>query len=197
MFGVFLPTPCFRSCPFLAPALLDDWWSLEQGTATGGGHMKLEKILVALDGSTLAEAAMWTALDLAEKNASISLLRAAEAYPRPGADAVEAQVIAIREAEEYLAAVVRRLADRAFQRVETHVWYGPAAAAIVEAAAAHKVDMIVMSSHGRTGLGRLILGSVAESVLRGTTVPILIVRADTAPVDVPRGAEPARKAPHV
>jgi hypothetical protein len=38
---------------------------------------------------------------------------------------------------------------------------------------------------------------VAESVLRGTTVPILIVRADSAPVDVPRGAEPARRATHV
>ena len=57
--------------------------------------------------------------------------------------------------------------------------------------------MIVMSTHGRTGLGRLILGSVAESVLRGTTVPILIVRAGSAPVDVPRGAEPARGATHV
>ncbi len=160
--------------------------------------MKLDKILVPLDGSTLAEAAMWTALDLAEKNgASISLLRAAEAYALPGADTVEAQVMAIREAEEYLAAVVRRLEDRGFRRVESHVWYGPAAAAIVEAATVQKADMIVMSTHGRTGLGRLILGSVAESVLRGTTVPILIVRADSAPVDVPRGAEPAQRATHV
>jgi len=59
------------------------------------------------------------------------------------------------------------------------------------------VDMIVMSTHGRSGLGRLILGSVAESVLRGTTIPVLIIRADSAPVDVPRGAEPARRATHV
>jgi len=141
---------------------------------------------------------MWTALDLAKKNgASISLLRAAEAYALPGADTVEAQVMAVREAEEYLAAAVRRLEDRGFRRVETHVWYGPAAAAIVEAATVQKADMIVMSTHGRTGLGRMILGSVAESVLRGTTVPILIVRADSAPVDVPSGAEPAQRATHV
>ncbi len=160
--------------------------------------MKLDKILVALDGSTLAEAAMWTALDLAEKNsASISLLRAAEASALAGAGTVEAQVTAIREAEEYLAEVGRRLEDRGVRRVETHVWYGPAAAAIVEAATVQKADMIVMSTHGRTGLGRLILGSVAESVLRGTTVPILIVRADSAPVDVPSGAEPAQRATHV
>ena len=160
--------------------------------------MKLDKILVPLDGSMLAEAALWKALDLAEKNGTaISLLRAAEAYTLPGADTAEAQVTAVREAEEYPAAVTRRLADRGVTCVETHVWYGPAAAAIVEAAATQKADMIVMSTHGRTGLGRLILGSVAESVLRGTTVPILIVRPESAPVDIPRGAESARTTSHV
>jgi nucleotide-binding universal stress UspA family protein len=160
--------------------------------------MKLDRILVAVDGSVLAEAAVWNALDLAGKSgATLSLLRAAEAHALPGTDKVEAQVTAIREAEEYLAAVVRRLADRGFKRVEPHVWYGPAAAAIVEAATAQKADMIVMSTHGRSGLGRLILGSVTESVLRGTTIPILIVRADSAPLEVPRGAESARRATHV
>jgi nucleotide-binding universal stress UspA family protein len=151
--------------------------------------MKLDKILVPLDGSLLAETALSSALDLAGKDrATLSLLRAAEASTLPGADAVKAQITAIREAEEYLAAVVKRLADRGIGRVETHVWYGPAAAAIVEAAAAQKADLIVMSTHGRSGL---VLGSVTESVLRGTTVPLLIVRADHAPLDVPRGARRA------
>jgi nucleotide-binding universal stress UspA family protein len=77
------------------------------------------------------------------------------------------------------------------------VWYGPAAAAIVEAAATLKADLIVMSTHGRSGLGRLILGSVTESVLRGTTVPILIVRPESAPVNVPVGAGPAKETTHV
>jgi hypothetical protein len=45
-----------------------------------------------------------------------------------------------------------------------------------------------MTTHGRSGLGRLVLGSVAESVLRATTIPILIVRDDHAPLDVPHGA---------
>ena len=155
--------------------------------------MKLDRILVPLDGSILAETAMWTALDLAEKNgATISLLRAAVAHALPGSDTVEAQVIAVREAEEYLASAARRLKARGFERVETHVWYGQPAAAVVEAANVQKADMIVMSTHGRSGLGRLILGSVAESVLRGTTVPILIVRADNAPVVVPTGAASTR-----
>ena len=160
--------------------------------------MKLDKIMVPLDGSMLAEAALSTACDFAARDgATISLLRAAEAMSRPGADAVEAQVTAIREAEEYLAAVVRRLADKGITRVEPHVWYGPAAAAIVEAASAQKADLVVMCTHGRSGLGRLVLGSVAESVLRGTTTPILIVRADRAPLDAPRGDAQAAGAAHV
>ena len=154
--------------------------------------MKLEKILVPLDGSMLAEAALSAACGFAERDGStISLRRAAEAMTLPGGDNIDAQVTAIREAEEYLAAVIRRLADKGVRRVETHVWYGPPAAAIVEAAAVQKADLIVMSTHGRSGLGRLVLGSVAESVLRGTTVPILIVRAGHAPVDAPSGAADA------
>jgi nucleotide-binding universal stress UspA family protein len=160
--------------------------------------MKLDKILVPLDGSMLAEAALSAACGFAERDgAMISLLRAAEAMTLPGGDTVDAQVTAIREAEEYLALVVRRLEDKGVRRVETHVWYGPPAAAIVEAAAAQKADLIVMSTHGRSGLGRLVLGSVAESVLRGTTVPILIVRAGHAPVDAPRGASDAKGAARV
>lgn len=160
--------------------------------------MKVDKILVPLDGSMLAEAALPTACDFAARDgARISLVRAAEAMTLPGADVVEAQVTAVREAEEYLAAVVRRLEDRGIRRVETHVWYGPAAAAIVEAAAAQKADLIVICTHGRSGVGRLVLGSVAESVLRGTTTPILVVRADHAPLDVPRGAGQATEASRV
>jgi nucleotide-binding universal stress UspA family protein len=158
--------------------------------------MKANKILVPLDGSTLAEAALWKAAELVN-GGTLSLLRAAEAHSLPGADPVDAQVNAVREAEDYLAAVVRRLQDRGVKNAETHVWYGSPAAAIVEAADAQKADMIVMSTHGRSGLGRLILGSVAESVLRGTRVPILIVRADGAPVESRKGARPAKEAARV
>ena len=172
-----------------------------QGAVNDEGEeetVKLDKILVPLDGSMLAEAALTTACNFAARDgAAISLVRAAEVMALPGADIVEAQVTAVREAEEYLAAVVRRLEDRGIRRVETHVWYGPAAAAIVEAASAQKADLIVMGTHGRSGLGRLVLGSVAESVLRGATIPILVVRADRAPVDVPRGGGRATVASRV
>ena len=154
--------------------------------------MKLDKILVPLDGSVLAEAALWKAAEISN-GGTLSLLRAAEAHSLLGADQIDAQVAAVKEAEEYLATVARRLADRGMKSVETHVWYGPPAAAIVEAAQVHKVDLIVMSTHGRSGLGRLILGSVAESVLRGTRTPILVVRADSAPVEPQWGAAPAKE----
>jgi nucleotide-binding universal stress UspA family protein len=160
--------------------------------------MKLARILVPLDGSMLAETALAAACSLAAREgATINLVRAAEVTTLPGADTAEAQVMAIREAEEYLARVVGRLADKGIGPVETHVWYGPAAASIVEAAVAQKIDLIVMSTHGHSGLGRLVFGSVAESVLRGTTVPILIVRGENAPVEIPRGTTQAERTSHV
>jgi nucleotide-binding universal stress UspA family protein len=149
--------------------------------------MNVEKILVPLDGSALAEAALSTAIELLadRPTATLLLLRAAEAPKMPGSDPIAAQVRVVREAENYLSSVASRLTDLGIKGVKTSVWYGPAAPAIVEAARVGKVDMIVMSTHGRTGLGRLVLGSVAESVLRGTRTPILLVRDGAAPIDKP------------
>jgi nucleotide-binding universal stress UspA family protein len=156
--------------------------------------MKLGTILVPVDGSLLAETAVYRAVDLArESGATVHLLRAAEAHTFPGVDATEAQVAVVREAEEYLADVKARLAEAGFTMVETSVWYGPPAPAITEAARLHQVDLIAMTTHGRSGLGRLVLGSVAESVLRGTDAPILLFRAPGAPLATPAGtATPER-----
>jgi nucleotide-binding universal stress UspA family protein len=151
--------------------------------------MKPQKILVPLDGSALAEAALATAMELAgEAGSTLMLLRAAEAYTLLGADAIDAQIAVVREAEEYLAAVKSRLLEAGAKDVKTSVWYGSPAYAIAEAARLQKADLIVMSTHGRSGFGRLMLGSVAESVLRGTSVPILLLRAPGAPVVAPGGA---------
>lgn len=155
--------------------------------------MTPERILVPLDGSLLAEGAIQTAAGLArESGAALVLLRAAEAHTLPGADPTDAQVAVVREAEEYLTAVAARLGEEGVKGVETSVWYGPPATAIIEAARLQKGDLIVMTTHGRSGLGRLILGSVAESVLRGTTTPILLLRAPGAPLEAPKGAGQAR-----
>jgi nucleotide-binding universal stress UspA family protein len=156
--------------------------------------MKFGTILVPLDGSALAEAALPKAVELAEvSGAHILLLRAAQAQTLPGVDPTEAQVRVVSEAEAYLAEIQKRLARQGHVKVETAVWYGPAAYAIVEAARVRKADEIVMTTHGRSGLGRLLLGSVAESVLRGTTTPILLLRAEGAPVQPPSSQPNARE----
>jgi nucleotide-binding universal stress UspA family protein len=156
--------------------------------------MKLATILVPVDGSALAEAALPKAMELAEASgARVLLLRAAQASSLPGVDPTEAQVKVVEEAEAYLARLKERLTTPGV-KVETSVWYGPAACAIVEAAGIHKVDEIVMTTHGRSGLGRLLLGSVAESVLRSTTTPILLIRAEGAPLQTASSSTSAREA---
>jgi nucleotide-binding universal stress UspA family protein len=155
--------------------------------------MKPSKILIPLDGSPLAEAAIKTAIDLAaDAHVTFVLIRAAEAHTLLGADPTNAQVQVVREAEQYLDSTRESLEKRGVTNVATGVWYGPPAAAIIEAARLNEADLIVMSSHGRSGLGRLILGSVAEAVLRGTIVPVCIVRTPGAPLDVPKNMAEAK-----
>ena len=156
--------------------------------------MKTERVLVPLDGSALAEVAIDAALDLGRGRPSrLILVRAAEAHTLPGADPTDEQVAVVREAEQYLATVAERLGKRGVTDVDTSVWYGPAASAVLEAVKLKKADLIVMSTHGRSGLGRLIMGSVTESVLRGTTAPVCVVRAAGAPVEPPTGAARPRE----
>ena len=60
--------------------------------------------------------------------------------------------------------------------VEEVIVHGDAAAEIVRVAAEHEVDLIVVSSHGRTGLGRILFGSTAEAVVRHASCPVLVVK---------------------
>lgn len=58
---------------------------------------------------------------------------------------------------------------------------GEPAAVILDTAVTHKAGLIVLGTHGRTGVGRLLMGSVAEQVLRRATCPVLTVKAPPAP----------------
>jgi nucleotide-binding universal stress UspA family protein len=157
--------------------------------------MKLERILVPLDGSPLAEAVLERVRELARgPSSAIVLLRVTEAHVLPGMDPTDAQVRVVREAEDYLASTAQRLREQGVTQVETSVWYGAPAESIVEAARVRNADLIAMSSHGRSGLGRLILGSVAEAVLRSTDTPILLLRSHGAPLVEPAGGPPPREA---
>jgi universal stress protein A len=78
-----------------------------------------------------------------------------------------------RRAEQRLSKVVPTDPSVAFER---HTLQGVPDAEIVGFAADHNVDLIVMASHGRSGLSRLVMGSVAEGVMRKASCPVLIVK---------------------
>ena len=158
--------------------------------------MKAERILVPLDGSPLAETALPKAVELLSNGpgSTLILLRAAEARVLPGVDLIEAQVAVVREAESYLATVADRLREQGIPRIVRSVWYSRAASAIVEAAQVRRVNLIVMSTHGRSGVRRALRGSVAESVRRRTRTPILLVSAGGA-VEMAAPADPGLPRP--
>ena len=137
----------------------------------------LHKILVALDGSALAEHSLADATALSIPTAaSLILMRAVVAHTLPGTDARPAQVESVAEAERYLGDVAAGLRGRGFI-CEIATPYGDAADWIADEARLRHADLIVMSTHGRSGPGRWIFGSVSEVVLTRTTVPVLLVRA--------------------
>lgn len=145
------------------------------------------RILVPLDGSRLAEQALPLAQAFAERLAStVVLFRAVipmhEAVsPRGEAYSAAEQVDLLREsARRYLDALCRERSAVSVE-MQTRVHAGSPAAAILTFAENTHADLIVMVTHGRTGLRRWALGSVADKVLTGTQTPLLLVRASDSP----------------
>jgi len=137
---------------------------------------KFRKILVPLDGSDCAENVFLQLEILAkELKATLCLLRVAYAHTFPGADPTNAEVKVVREAEEYLKKVEEKLKAKGFN-VDSHVRYGMDADEILDHAAQKEIDMVAMTTHGRSGVKRFLLGSVAEKVLRHSPKPIFLVR---------------------
>jgi nucleotide-binding universal stress UspA family protein len=135
----------------------------------------IETILLPLDGSPLAERALAYATALARRSeAKIALVEAVRAHTFPGVDPSDAQVEVTSRAEAYLQSVVDRLAADGVH-AEVHVCYDDPVHAILGAAARQRADLIVMSTHGRGGLSRMLYGSVADQILRHATIPVLLV----------------------
>ncbi len=147
-----------------------------------------ERIVVALDGSDSAEEALRHGEELARlTGAPLHLIRvadvtifhfavneAAAAYATLSDDLEREE----REAKEYLEGVRARLAERGVTAT-TAVRRGLAGHVLVEAT--QPGDLLVLASHGRTGLRRWLLGEVAEEITRHATVPVLLVRATPSP----------------
>jgi nucleotide-binding universal stress UspA family protein len=140
------------------------------------------KILVPLDGSETAESAVPIALRLVrEPRTSLVLVSIANVRTGPEPAPADRELAPIQEARSYLDCATSHLVPDT-EGVVTEVWTGPAAAAIIKAAQAHGADMIVMTTHGRTGRERDMFGSVADAVLRGAPMPVLVLRGRRADV---------------
>jgi nucleotide-binding universal stress UspA family protein len=92
----------------------------------------------------------------------------------------EPEIAPIQDARSYLESAKGHL-PRDAEGVVTTVWSGPPAAAILKAAATYGVDMIVMTTHGRSGRERDMFGSVADAVLREAPMPVLVLRPRRGP----------------
>lgn len=135
-------------------------------------------ILVPLDGSDLAEGALEVAIDIAKPaGGMVTLFVAAEPEAAQAlfAFADSEEITRAMAADAYLDQVAARLGDSGVEAVKTSSDGSNVAAEIVDRAAAEDVSMIVMTSHGRSGIGRWLLGSVADKVARSATVPVVIV----------------------
>jgi nucleotide-binding universal stress UspA family protein len=136
------------------------------------------RILIPLDGSPRAEAILpQVARLLKRKDSEILLLRA---IPLPlAAKGPREPALLDRErgeAQKYVHDLAKRFMDEG-ANVRGKVAEGPPAAAIQKAARDENATMIAMTTHGRTGLARWMLGSVAEKVVRATDLPVLLVRS--------------------
>lgn len=146
------------------------------------------RILIATDGSDLALKGLTQGLALAKAlGAQVTVVTASEPFTPIGVDGAGLAVSEYALADEFdksAAAAAKLVLDEASKiaadagvTVETiHVPHQYPADAIVETARAGGHDLIVMSSHGRRGLGRLLLGSQANAVLTHSEVPVLVVR---------------------
>ncbi|HWS14686.1 MAG TPA: universal stress protein [Candidatus Methylomirabilis sp.] len=148
-----------------------------------------DKILVPLDGSMLAERAIRHAEEIARGSRGEILLLQAVNLPMPVVP--EAVLVpdskwlaeAKKDATRYLEGIASPLRDAGI-RVRTMVDERPPADAILHVATREEVDLIVMSTHGRGGLSRLLMGSIAESVFRSTSRTVMLVKPEPLPITV-------------
>jgi len=146
-------------------------------------------ILVPLDGSPLAEEALPHVEALARGFGSrITLMSCVEPYvislpmvptPVPAYD-IDMDIDALtKDRKEYLDTVREKLVEQGLS-VDIEAHRGRASDEILRFADERSVDLIVMTTHGRSGIGRFIYGSVAERVLHGAKTPVLLIRSGPA-----------------
>jgi nucleotide-binding universal stress UspA family protein len=138
-----------------------------------------DRVLVPTDGSSASEGAVDHAIEIAKQyDATLHAIyvvdTAAYTSLEVGSDIV---IEALREEGTNVVEAVKSKAESAGVTVETTVETGIVHRRIVDYVNEEDIDLVVMGTHGRTGVGRFLLGSVAEKVVRTADAPVMTVRA--------------------
>jgi nucleotide-binding universal stress UspA family protein len=143
-------------------------------------------IFLPTDGSELAERAVRAGIVLArESGAKVTAFTAVPEYPLPSeAEAMAHKLVSLEEHERASARLARKTLERAAEEAraagiayeEAFLQCNRPWEAIVKAAGEHGCDLIVMASHGRRGLKKLLLGSETQAVLSHSAIPTLVYR---------------------
>jgi nucleotide-binding universal stress UspA family protein len=142
----------------------------------------LRSILVPLDGSSFAEQAVPLASGIAERTGSRLRLALVHGLPSAPFDSVAAKLftsieLATRKSERsYLRGIQARLRDGGTRLASAVTLTGPAGPALAQCVREMGIDLVVMSTHGRGGIRRAWLGSVADHLIRHLEIPVLLVR---------------------
>ncbi|HXB12931.1 MAG TPA: universal stress protein [Bacteroidia bacterium] len=136
-------------------------------------------ILIAVDGSTFSEHAMQGGVEMAQKlDASLILVSVVDITDLVGNAAVGGVIdsAALKVYADEAKSVVDELSKKyPYAKTKKITEEGLPAETILKLAGTYKADVIVMGTHGRKGLGHLLLGSVAENVVRHSLIPVLVI----------------------
>jgi nucleotide-binding universal stress UspA family protein len=149
--------------------------------------LRIRSMLLPLDGSAFAEHAIpWAAAIARKARARLRLALVHQIPPSPPLDQSSARLytrieLAVRKSErEYLRRVAARIKANGAIQLATPTLTGPPAVALADYAREVGVDLVVMTTHGRGGLQRAWLGSVADRLVRSLEIPLLLIRPNEA-----------------
>ncbi len=145
------------------------------------------KIVVPLDGSKYSEAALQSASFMARAfNAELKLVTVEElpVHVYPGEVDSQMLIDLNKDSQAYLDSLAHQLRQEGCVVTALVLPAGPPADRILDEVKRERADLIVVGSHGRTGLSRLLLGSVAEKLARHAPCPVMIARLQEVAAEV-------------
>ncbi|WP_323173535.1 universal stress protein [Natrialba sp. PRR66] len=138
-----------------------------------------DRILLPTDGSNESMVANEHAIDLATTyDARLYVLHVVDTRPYDAESITQSVIEPLEErGQQAVDEVVETASAHGFDEIETDIVRGEPHDMILEYVDEHDIDLIVMATHGRTGVKRYLLGSVAEKIVRTAPVPVHVVRA--------------------